>query len=218
LDLSAIPFSTLTNLIGVLLRIIFDALFWARDLSEGGRERPLLLVLEEAHAYLSTDHAGPAAENVKRIAKEGRKYGIGAMIVSQRPSEVDSTILSQCGTIIGMRLANSSDRAQIVGTAPDNLEGLFHMLPALQTGEAIVVGEAVHLPMRVTIPPLPDDLRPDSHDPLVYDDLGPGGWNRAREPADYADVLRAWRAQDRRSSHAATDVPEEEPQHAVGPG
>ena len=82
----------------------YDALFWARNLSEGGRERPLLVVLEEAHTYLSPGETGPAASAVRRIAKEGRKYGIGAMIVSQRPSEIDSTILSQCGTIFAMRL------------------------------------------------------------------------------------------------------------------
>ena len=82
LDLSGIPASVLTDLVGILLRVIYDALFWGRDLMEGGRERPLLLVLEEAHAYLSQGDEGPAAKAVRRIVKEGRKYGIGAMIVS----------------------------------------------------------------------------------------------------------------------------------------
>jgi DNA helicase HerA-like ATPase len=196
LDLSGIPNSILNNLIGVLLRIIFDVLFWARDLSEGGRERPLLLVLEEAHAYLGQ---GNAAQAVKRIVKEGRKYGIGAMIVSQRPSEIDATILSQCGTIVAMRLANATDRSHVTGVVTDNLEGLLGMLPVLRTGEAIIVGEAVHIPMRTVIEPPPQNRRPDSRDPLVYDDRWPGGWNRKREPSDYSEVAEVWRRQEPRS-------------------
>jgi uncharacterized protein len=110
LELSGIPPTIVTDIIGILLRIIYDALFWSRNLLEGGRERPLLLVLEEAHTYLGQNNVGPAATIVKRIVKEGRKYGIGAMIISQRPAEIDTTILSQCGTIFAMRLANPIDR------------------------------------------------------------------------------------------------------------
>jgi hypothetical protein len=196
LDLSGIPISVLTTLIGVLLRIIYDALFWARNLSEGGRERPLLVVLEEAHSYLGQGELGPAAMAVRRIVKEGRKYGIGAMVVSQRPAEVDSTILSQCGTFFAMRLANSIDRAHVTGAVTDNLEGLLNMLPALRTGELIIVGEAVHLPVRTFIDPPGKNRRPDSADPLVYDNVGPGGWNRRREPSDYSDVATVWRKQE----------------------
>jgi hypothetical protein len=87
LDLSGVPSGVLNDLVGTLLRILYDALFWARNLPEGGRERPLLVVLEEAHTYLGKQHAGTAASAVRRIAKEGRKYGVGVMIVSQRPSE-----------------------------------------------------------------------------------------------------------------------------------
>lgn len=204
LDLSAIPYTVLTTLIGALLRVIFDALFWSRDLSEGGRERPLLVVLEEAHAYLGRDMPGPAANSVRRIVKEGRKYGIGAMIVSQRPAEIDTTILSQCGTLFALRLSNSVDRGQVTGTAPDYLEGLFSMLPALRTGECIIVGEAVQLPMRVLVAPPPEGRRPDSRDPMVYDEKGPGGWNRGREATDFTDVLSTWRRQDRRSKRIVT--------------
>lgn len=151
LDLSGIPSSILNDLIGALLRILYDSIFWARDLPEGGRERPLLIVLEEAHAYLAKENSGSAAVAVRRIAKEGRKYGVGMMIVSQRPSEIDTTILSQCGTIFAMRLANDTDRGHIAGAASDNLKGLFDMLPVLRTGEAIVVGQAVSLPVRTLI-------------------------------------------------------------------
>jgi len=195
LDLSGVPPSILTHIVGVVLRILFDALFWARDLSEGGRERPVLVVLEEGHAYLGKGDEGPAAAAVRRIVKEGRKYGIGAMIVSQRPSEIDATILSQCGTLVAMRLSNPEDRAHVVGAVTDNMEGLLSMLPILRTGEAVVLGEAVHLPMRVMVDLPPPGRRPDSSDAVVYDSRNPGGWNRPRETADYAEVVEVWRAQ-----------------------
>ncbi len=199
LDLSGIPVSVLMHLVGVLLRVIFDALFWARNLSEGGRERPLLFVLEEAHAYLNQGSEGTASLAARRLVKEGRKYGLGAMVVSQRPSEIDSTILSQCGTIFAMRLANATDRSHVTGAVSDNLEGLFSMLPALRIGEAIIVGEGVHLPMRTLIDPPARNRRPDSSDPLVYNEDQPGGWNRRREKSDYKEVLTVWRKQDPKS-------------------
>lgn len=203
LDLSGIPSTVLNDLIGAMLRILYDALFWARNLPEGGRERPLLLILEEAHAYLGKEHTGPAASAVRRIAKEGRKYGVGMMIVSQRPSEIDSTILSQCGTIFAMRLANETDRGQVAGASSDNLKGLFEMLPILRTGEAIIVGEAVSLPIRTLIDPPDTNRRPDSGDPrvVVRGDAnkdgfeGEGGWAVPRHEEDYAIVMRQWRKQ-----------------------
>lgn len=199
LDLSGIPPSILSSLIGVLLRILYDSLFWARNLSEGGRERPLLVVLEEAHTYLSQGDTGPAAVAARKIVKEGRKYGMGAMMVSQRPSEIDSTMLSQCGTIFAMRLSNSTDRSHVTGAVMDNLHGLLDMLPVLRTGEAVIVGEAVHLPIRTMIDPPSKNRRPDSMDPLVYDDQGPGGWNRLREKSNYGEVVEVWRQQNPKS-------------------
>lgn len=206
LDLSGIPVSILTTLVGILLRIMYDALFWARFLSEGGRERPVLIVLEEAHTYLSQGDNGPAATSVKRIVKEGRKYGIGAMIVSQRPSEIDSTVLSQCGTLFAMRLSNSSDRGHVTGVVTDNLEGLLSMLPVLRTGEAIIVGEAVNMPIRTLIDPPPKNRRPDSYDPVIYSSSEePGGWNRNRERADYKEMVITWRRQEPHTSKIKTD-------------
>jgi uncharacterized protein len=211
LDLSGIPSSILNDLIGALLRVLYDAVFWSRNLPEGGRERPLLLVLEEAHAYLSRDNSGTAAVAVKRIAKEGRKYGVGMMLVSQRPSEIDSTILSQCGTLIAMRLANDTDRGHVTSAASDNLKGLFDMLPVLRTGEAIIVGEAVSLPVRTLISPPPLNRRPDSSDPrvvvrqvmdrgqLAFE--GPAGWGQPRDPADYTAMVKQWRKQSSHYEH-----------------
>lgn len=198
LDLSGVPVSILMDLIGVLVRLLFDTLFWARFLPEGGRARPLLFVLEEAHTYLNANNDGSASVSVRRIVKEGRKYGLGAMIVSQRPSEIDPTILSQCGTIFAMRLANSIDRAHITGVASDNLGGLFSMLPTLRTGEAIVVGEAVHLPLRALIDAPALDCRPDSHDPKIFDPAGSGGWNRQKNEENYSNVLETWRSENPR--------------------
>lgn len=203
LDLSGIPPGIQSEIVGSLLRIVYDALFWSRNIPEGGRERPLLVVLEEAHTYLETGQT--AALAVRRIAKEGRKYGIGMMLVSQRPAEIDQTILSQCGTMFALRLTNSLDRGHIRGAASDNLEGLFAMLPVLRTGEAIIVGEAVNLPIRTMISEPGADRRPDSTDPKVvvpgseaegYD--GPGGWNQPSPPADYGEVLALWRSQNPR--------------------
>lgn len=203
LDLSGVPSLILNDIIAILLRILYDCLFWSRNLSQGGRERPLLIVMEEAHSYLHSSSSNPAATMVKKIVKEGRKYGIGAMVVSQRPSEIDPTILSQCGTFIAMRLNNSTDRAHITGTLPDSLEGLTNMLPILRTGEAIILGEAVELPMRCDISAPPIGKRPDSNDPIVCDRLppdastAPGGWNiRMEDNPNYGEVCYVWRQQD----------------------
>ena len=196
LDLSGVPVSILTDLIGVIVRLLFDSLFWARSLPEGGRSRPLLCVFEEAHTYLNSGNSGAASSAVRRIIKEGRKYGLGAMIVSQRPAEIDPTILSQCGTLFAMRLANATDRSQVTSTSSDNLEGFFSMLPTLRTGEVIIVGEAVHLPLRALVDLPSEGRRPDSNDPKVYDPDAQGGWNLSKHDEDYPGVLENWRRED----------------------
>ncbi|MCY4458114.1 MAG: ATP-binding protein [Acidimicrobiaceae bacterium] len=185
---------------------MYDALQWSRKLSEGGRERPLLFVFEEAHTYLGGTQAQPQPVQtaVQRVVKEGRKYGVGAMVVSQRPSEVDSTILSQCGTIIALRLSNARDQGHVTSAAADNLAGLLSLLPVLRNGEAIIVGEAVPLPMRALVE-LPR-YRPESTDPSVVGDAQPGGWDRKQEEsADYEDVVIRWRSQDASSKRTVAD-------------
>jgi len=207
LDLSGVPADILQTTIGALLRLLYEALFWARNLSQGGRHRPLLIVMEEAHIYLNDELKGMASKVVQRIVKEGRKYGIGAMIVSQRPSEINSTILSQCGTLFALRLTNSADRGHITAALSDNLEGLTSMLPILRTGEAIIMGEAVKLPMRTFIEPPPKNARPDSQDPVIYDEASaensqnPGGWGIPREVfPNYEELSETWRSQNPRIS------------------
>jgi DNA helicase HerA-like ATPase len=203
LDLSGVPADILQTTIGALLRLLYEALFWARNLSQGGRHRPLLIVMEEAHIYLNNSSEGMASKVVQRIVKEGRKYGIGAMIVSQRPSEINPTILSQCGTFFALRLTNATDRGHITSAMSDNLDGLTGMLPILRTGEAIILGEAVKLPMRTTIEPPPKNRRPDSQDPIIYDEVpseesqNPGGWGIDMEPdPNYDELIETWRSQN----------------------
>jgi len=203
LDLSGVPADILQTTIGALLRLLYEALFWSRNLSQGGRHRPLLLVMEEAHIYLNDKLEGMASKVVQRIVKEGRKYGIGAMIVSQRPSEINPTILSQCGTFFALRLTNGSDRSHITSALSDNLDGLTSMLPILRTGEAIILGEAVKLPMRTTIEPPPINRRPDSQDPIIFDEdlpensQNPGGWGIPMEiDPNYSELVETWRAQN----------------------
>lgn len=211
-DLSGIPSIMTNDIIGSLLRIIYEGLFWARNQSEGGRERPLLIVMEEAHTYLNDNFDGVASIMTQRIVKEGRKYGIGAMIVSQRPSEINSTILSQCGTFFTMRLSNSSDRSKVATLLPDNLDSLTNMLPILRTGEAIILGEAVQMPTRVMIQSPPINQRPDSQDPIVCDEMSPdvstcvGGWtisgevrqNHKSERNYYDTFVTTWLSQNPR--------------------
>lgn len=202
-DLSGIPTAVVDDLIGAVLRILYDAIFWGRMKQEGGIQRPLLVVLEEAHVYLSPQSKSRAAAAARRIAKEGRKYGVGLMLVSQRPSEVDSTILSQCGTVISLRLTNDSDRSQVTSCASDNLKGLFSMLPVLRTGEALIVGEAVNMPIRAIIDRPPEGRRPESDDPLIVVPKGEdgervrsGGWTESVQSENYKPLIEAWRKQD----------------------
>ena len=190
LDLSGIPSNVLERLVGSILKIIYEALFWSREKTEGGIQRPLLVVMEEAHRYLSDRFDGTASAVVQRIVKEGRKYGVGAMVVSQRPSEVNETVLSQCGTFFALRLSNPSDRSRVQGTLPDGLVGLLDVLPILRTGEAIVTGEAAKLPMRCRVTLPPREHRPHSEDPAVSDN-----WGMARRDEGYERVVASWRAQ-----------------------
>ena len=194
LDFSDVPSANLERLIGSILKIVYEALFWSREKSEGGVARPLLIVMEEAHRYLSPDSPGLASVMCERIVKEGRKYGVGAMVVSQRPAEVSETILSQCGTFFTMRLSNPIDRARVRGTLPDGLLGLLDVLPILQTGEVIVTGECAKLPMRCRVTLPEEKFRPRSSDPNVS-----ANWALQRREEGYERVVNSWRSQNPRA-------------------
>ena len=191
LDLSSIPSTSLDQLLGSVLEILFDSALWGRYLKEGMKERPLLLVLEEAHRYLANDSSGFAKSMVRRIAKEGRKFGVGAMLVSQRPSEIDETILSQCGTLFALRINNSSDRSRVKAAMSEGISGIVDSLPVLRTGEAIVVGESAKLPMRCRFKLPKANRYPDSIDPNVATQ-----WGGKLEAEDYSKLVAAWRNQD----------------------
>lgn len=193
LDLSGVPSSVLMRLIGGILNVIYEALFWGRERPEGGRQRPLLVVMEEAHRYLGRDDASLARDAVQRIVKEGRKFGIGAMIISQRPSEIDDTILSQCGTFFSLRLSNAADRSKVQAALPDSLSGIVDSLPVLRTGEAVITGEAAKLPVRCRITLPEEGKRPSSEDPMVAQ-----SWCKDRGAEDYSSLTAAWRSQNPR--------------------
>lgn len=190
IDLSGMPSTQLDMLLGSILDIIFEAAIWGRNLTIGMKKRPVLLVLEEAHRYLSINDSGLSKYMVQRIAKEGRKFGVGAMIVSQRPSEIDETILSQCGTLFALRLSNSNDRSRVKSAMSDGLSALIDSLPILRTGEAIVIGEATKLPSRCKIKLPPEGFYPDSADPQVSI-----SWNSNNTDTedDYIPLIKAWR-------------------------
>lgn len=195
LDLSGIPYELLDISVGLITRFIYDSMFWGRNESYTGRNRPLLLAYEEAHSYLSKAEANSySTEAVERIFKEGRKFGIGAMVISQRPSEISETILAQVGTFIALRLTNSSDQSIVKASAPDNLISLIDLLPSLRTGEAIVVGEAIKIPSRVRIKL--NNPRPASDDPKLIE-----GWSKEHKPAagNYKTVVTAIREQKTKS-------------------
>ena len=155
IDFSEVPSDILPVVVGLVARLVFQIQFWSDSGEEGDARHPVVIVCDEAHLYLPSQasSAGPlekrALENFERIAKEGRKYGVSLMVVSQRPSDVSTTILSQCGNIISLRLANKTDQAVVKQLLPESLEGLMEVLPTLDVGEAVVVGDAILLPTRI---------------------------------------------------------------------
>jgi len=190
IDLSGMPSSRLDLLLGSILDVLFESAVWGRNLSFGMKQFPLLLVMEEAHRYLSKTNNGLAKEMVRRIAKEGRKFGVGSMLVSQRPSEIDETILSQCGTLFTLRINNSTDRSQVKSAMADGLASMMDSLPILKTGEAIVTGEAAKLPMRFKFRLPQEGQFPDSHDPKVSE-----MWSKTHRENSYESLINAWRQQ-----------------------
>jgi hypothetical protein len=200
LDVSGLPPEVLGTVVGTMLRLIYDALFWAMELPVGGRHQPLLVVLDEAHRFLPSEGNTPAHDVISRIAKEGRKYGVGLMVVTQRPSDVDPAVLSQCGTMIALRVTNSTDRGAVSGMIPDDLGDLTELLPALRTGETLALGEALQIPSRIRI-------RKARSKPVGEDAPLPAAWRKEErpDPAIYVTAVKNWRAQ---STSAATSQPE----------
>ena len=189
LDLSGVPTEIMTSISGALSKIVYDALFWGQDTAVGGKQQPLLVVLEEAHNYLKAGENSISSRTVQTIAKEGRKYGVGLLLVTQRPSELDETVLSQCGTLIALRMNNSKDRGHISSAVQDELQTMIDLLPSLRTGEGIVSGEAVKIPSRVKFFRISN--APKSADPKVSEQ-----WQKDKPDANlYKEVIKNWRSQ-----------------------
>jgi DNA helicase HerA-like ATPase len=188
-DLSGIPSEAIGVVAAVVSRIVFEFNFWNPE-----RDRfPILLVLEEAHNYVPnrTDYKLQAAKvAIERITKEGRKYGIGTIVVSQRPKELSETVLSQCNSFIAMRLTNPDDQAYVRKLVPDSLAGLMDMLPALRTGEALMLGDFVALPTRVMID-CPEPKPKSSGVEFAK------WWANGIKDMDVDRVVRRWRARRR---------------------
>tara|TARA_R110001592_G_scaffold91274_1_gene267348 strand:+ start:856 stop:2751 length:1896 start_codon:yes stop_codon:yes gene_type:complete len=164
IDISGLPNEVAGPLAAMLARLLFQyKLYQTQD---ERRRDPVLLVCEEAHRYVpdrgEAEYAA-AQTAVRRIAREGRKYGLGLMLVSQRPSDIESTVIAQCGTWLVLRLTNSSDQAHVARFLPDSLAGMTRALPALAQQEALFVGEGAAIPARVKIRDLRLDQLPRSN-------------------------------------------------------
>lgn len=164
-DLSYLPSETVGSVVATISRIIFQVHF----LSERRKSIPSLIVYEEAHNYISRHGKGSygeARQSVERIAKEGRKFGVGTIIVSQRPSELSETLLSQCNTYLCMRLGNATDKGYIESLLPDSMNRLIDILPALPRGHVLAIGQATKMPVRFVVSEIGDKKKcPDSDDP-----------------------------------------------------
>jgi DNA helicase HerA-like ATPase len=171
LNMAGVPAEVADVVISFVCRTIFAAGVWAED----PRIAPLLLVCEEAHRYVPRDESlgfAPTRKALGAIAKEGRKYGISLGLITQRPSEISESILSQCGTLFALRMSNDKDQTFIKHAMPEGADGFIKILPTLRTQECVVVGEGVEMPMRIKL----DDLSPDR-----------------RPRSDTADFAHAWK-------------------------
>ena len=187
LDFSGIPSEALNVVVSVVARLAFELATWSE------RRLPILLVCEEAHRYIPSDKSlgfHSTRRIIARIAKEGRKYGVSLGIISQRPSELEASTLSQCSTIFSMRLSNEIDQNFVRAAVPDGAAELLSFLPSLGTAETMVFGESVNLPMRVILNTLEEEYRPHSSS-AAFTDL----WNRAEVTDDFMElVFDRWRA------------------------
>ena len=186
LDFSGVPSAAADLAIGVVLNLIFEVSLRCNFGGAGiGRPSPVLVILEEAHRYLGDSASTLTRDSANRIAREGRKYGVGLLLVTQRPTELPDTALAQCGTLVALRLSNSEDQNTIRAALPDAIAGLAAVLPSLRTGEGVVSGESLILPARVLFD------RPDPK-PLA-DDPSLNPWRREPQVPDVGPALTAWR-------------------------
>ncbi len=192
IDLSGVPSDVVDVVVSVLCRMVFDFAVW----SPRPVQVPIVLVCEEAHRYAPrrSDAAfQPTRQALSRIAKEGRKYGVGLGLISQRPSELSESILSQCNTLIALRMSNEQDQNFVQRALPDSVRSLVKVLSTLRTQEALVVGEGSIVPVRLRFSDLAEENQPQSTDvPFAH------CWAREVADAEYVeDVVQRWRLQER---------------------
>ena len=190
IDVSGFPSDITATVVAVLSRLVFDFAIWGRE----ERTSPILLVCEEAHRYVPNEKnadGNSVGTILSRIAKEGRKYGISLGLITQRPSDLAEGVLSQCGTIISMRLNNDRDQEFVRAAMPEGARGFLDAIPALRNRECIICGEGVAIPMRVSFDNLEESRRPASEDPSFVE-----LWNKTggEEETVQRTVLR-WRSQ-----------------------
>jgi DNA helicase HerA-like ATPase len=189
-DISGLPNEIAGPLTALIARLLFQYKVWQ---TREERERdPVLLVCEEAHRYVPNRGLAEyeaAQTAIRRLAREGRKYGLGLMLVSQRPSDIEATVLSQCNSWVILRLSNSSDQEHVARFLPDSLAGLTKLLPSLIRREAIFVGEAAAIPARIVVNRLEDSELPNSNDIRFAD-----GWSQPPIQEDaIKKVVARWR-------------------------
>ena len=192
IDLSGVPSDVVNVVVSVLCRMIFNFAVW------GNRpvKVPIVLVCEEAHRYAPRgEHAAHSQTKraLARIAKEGRKYGVGLGLISQRPSELDESILSQCNTLIALRMSNEMDQNYVKRALPDGIQSIVNILPTLRTQEALVVGEGTVVPTRLRFNDLASEHQPNSSDASFTE-----CWTKDDANGEYVKkVIRRWRLQER---------------------
>lgn len=197
IDLSLVPSEIIHIVISVLARLVFESLQRYRRLHPEGKSLPTVLVLEEAHTFVRRGHDddGPAGtsnqlcrETFERIAREGRKFGLGLVLSSQRPSELSPTVLAQCNTFILHRIVNDSDQNLVTRLVPDNVGGLLRELPSLPSRQAILLGWAAPIPVLLEVDELPEQYRPHSADPDFW-----AVWSLASErQVDWTTISKDW--------------------------
>jgi hypothetical protein len=188
-DFSEVPSDVLPLMVSLLAQIIFTTAVWTKS----SQRHPIAILCDEAHLYIPERAQADSGDSVaveifERIAKEGRKYGIGLVVISQRPSEVNRTVLSQCNNVIAMRLTNGDDQNVIRKLLPDSLGSFGELLPVLDVGEALVVGDASLLPTRVRI--AEPENKPDSQTVAFWDE-----WNGENAKSDTPEAIKSWRRQ-----------------------
>lgn len=189
IDLSGVPFEVLNITVSLISRLLFEFGFYSKKFDSNSQSKtPILLVYEEAHKYVPKSDLSrfkSSTLSIERIVKEGRKYGVTAMIVSQRPSEISETIFSQCSTFVAMRLTNPTDQNYVLKLLPDTLNSLVDKLPTLQQGEALLIGESIIMPSLVTIDRCSDE--PSSTD-IKYLQV----WKKEWQYVDFSELTTKW--------------------------